>query len=289
MDFEFTPRVKGLRQQVEQFLDLYMLPYNTQWHRETMVGRYPMEIMEPLKQIARSEGLWNLFLPGLRDDEPGTRLTNLEYAPLAEIMGRLPWASEAFNCNAPDSGNMELLHLFATPEQSAQWLVPLLEGEIRSCFAMSEPDVASSDATNIRTSIRREGDEYVLNGRKWFITGPLHPLCKFAIVMGVSSDDDTTSVHARHSMVIVPTPPTVAGMRFDRSFMAINAALEGLGVCLDSTRLAERELKAGRLVLPLAENAAYVSENQHYLVYPKRNENRPILKAFSRWLSEELM
>ncbi|MCH7627423.1 MAG: acyl-CoA dehydrogenase family protein [Proteobacteria bacterium] len=204
MDFEFSARVNALRQQVEEFLDRYMLPYNAQWHRETMAGRFPLDIMEPLKQIARSEGLWNLFLPALRDDEPGTRLTNLEYAPLAEIMGRLPWASEAFNCNAPDSGNIELLHLFATPEQRAQWLVPLLEGEIRSCFAMSEPDVASSDATNIRTSIRREGDEYVLNGRKWFITGALHPLCRFAIVMGVTGDDDDTSVHARHSMVIVP-------------------------------------------------------------------------------------
>ena len=204
MDFEYSDRVNELRRQVEDFLDRYMLPYNAEWQRETMAGRFPMHIMDPLKQIARSEGLWNLFLPGLRADEPGTRLTNLEYAPLAEIMGRLPWASEAFNCNAPDSGNIELLHLFTTPEQRARWLNPLLEGEIRSCFAMSEPDVASSDATNLQTSIRRVGDEYVINGRKWMITGAAHPLCKFMILMGRSSDDDALPRHGQHSMIIVP-------------------------------------------------------------------------------------
>ncbi len=204
MDFDYSDRVNDLRRQLEDFLDRYMLPYNAEWQRETAAGRYPMHIMEPLKQIARADGLWNLFLPELRDDEPGTRLTNLEYAPLAEIMGRLPWASEAFNCNAPDSGNMELLHLFATPQQRAQWLVPSLDGTIRSCFAMSEPDVASSDATNIRTSIRRVGDEYVINGRKWFITGPLHPLCKFVIVMGLTDSDGSAPKHQQHSMVIVP-------------------------------------------------------------------------------------
>lgn len=203
MDFEYSDRVNELRRQVEDFLDRYMLPYNAEWRREAAAGRYPMHIMDPLKQIARADGLWNLFLPGLRDDEPGTRLTNLEYAPLAEIMGRLPWASEAFNCNAPDSGNIELLHLFATPEQRTRWLLPLLEGEIRSCFAMSEPDVASSDAANIRLSIRRDGDDYVLNGRKWLITGALHPLSRFAIVMGQTGEDDAPR-HGRHSMVIVP-------------------------------------------------------------------------------------
>lgn len=204
MDFNYTDRVNDLRAQVEDFLDRYMLPYNAEWQRETQAGRFPMHIMDPLKQIARADGLWNLFLPGLRDDEPGTRLTNLEYAPLAEIMGRLPWASEAFNCNAPDSGNIELLHLFATPYQRERWLNPLLEGEIRSCFAMSEPDVASSDATNIRLSIRRDGDHYVLNGRKWLITGAMHPLCRMAIVMGETSDDDSLPRHARHSMIVVP-------------------------------------------------------------------------------------
>ncbi|MCB2019874.1 MAG: acyl-CoA dehydrogenase family protein, partial [Burkholderiaceae bacterium] len=160
----------------------------------------------------RAAGLWNLFLPALRDDEPGTRLTNLDYAPLAEIMGRIPWASEVFNCSAPDTGNMELLHLFATPEQSARWLRPLLEGEIRSCFAMSEPDVASSDATNLQTRIVRDGHDYVVNGRKWFITGAAHPRCELAIVMGISETGDgarrdaapDADTHHRHSMLLVP-------------------------------------------------------------------------------------
>lgn len=204
MDFEFSPRVNELRRQVEDFLEDYMLPYNAEWNAEVTAGRYPMHIMEPLKQIARADGLWNLFLPGLEPDEPGTRLTNLEYAPLAEIMGRLPWASEAFNCSAPDTGNIELLHLHGDAAQKARWLAPLLDGTIRSCFAMSEPDIASSDATNIRTTIRRDGDDYVLNGRKWFITGALHPLCRFAIVMGVSDTDEVQPRHARHSMAIVP-------------------------------------------------------------------------------------
>lgn len=204
MNFEYSDRVNDLRRQVEDFLDRYMLPYNAEWHRETLAGRFPMHIMDPLKQIARADGLWNLFLPALRDDEPGTRLTNLEYAPLAEIMGRLPWASEAFNCSAPDSGNIELLHLFATDEQRERWLLPLMEGTIRSCFAMTEPDVASSDATNLRTSIRRDGDDYVINGRKWLITGAQHPLCRFAILMGQSNDDEGVPRHQQHSLIIVP-------------------------------------------------------------------------------------
>src|SRR5690606_22539712 len=136
------------------------------------------------------------------DDEPGMRLTNLEYAPLAEIMGRVPWASEVFNCNAPDTGNMELLHMFATPEQRKAYLEPLLNGEIRSAFAMTEPDVASSDATNITTSIRREGDEYVINGRKWFISGAMNPGCKLFIVMGKTDPD--APPHRQQSMVLVP-------------------------------------------------------------------------------------
>ena len=143
-----------------------------------------------------------MFLPHLRDDEPGTRLTNLEYAPLAEIMGRLPWASEVFNCSAPDTGNMEILHMFGTPEQKAQWLAPLMNGEIRSCFAMTEPDVASSDATNVTTSIRRVGDEYVINGRKWFITNAARPDCMICIVMGKT--DPEAETHRQQSMVLVP-------------------------------------------------------------------------------------
>jgi alkylation response protein AidB-like acyl-CoA dehydrogenase len=188
MDFAFSPRVQVLQAQVQRFMDDLVLPSNRDWQRYADAGYYPSDVVEPLKAQARAAGLWNLFLPDLREDEPGTRLSNLEYAPLAEIMGRVPWASEVFNCSAPDTGNIELLHLAATPEQARQWMAPLLEGTIRSCFAMSEPDVASSDATNICTRIQRDGDDYVINGRKWFITGALHPACRLAIVMGVSND-----------------------------------------------------------------------------------------------------
>ena len=202
MDFAYSPRVEELRAKLKAFMDQRVLPANKRWHRDVESGIYPPPVVEELKEQAKSEGLWNLFLPGLREDEPGTRLKNLEYAPLAEIMGRVPWASEIFNCNAPDTGNMELLHLFATQEQREQWLDPLLNGEIRSCFAMTEPDVASSDATNISTSIRREGDEYVINGRKWFITGAADPRCRVAIVLGLSNPEGEP--HQRHSMVLVP-------------------------------------------------------------------------------------
>ena len=204
MDFAFSPRVQALQAQVQRFMDDLVLPSNRDWQRYADAGYYPSDVVEPLKQQARAAGLWNLFLLDLRDDEPGTRLSNLEYAPLAEIMGRVPWASEVFNCSAPDTGNIELLHLAATPAQARQWMAPLLEGTIRSCFAMSEPDVASSDATNICTRIQRDGDDYVINGRKWFITGALHPACRLAIVMGVSNDAIEAPAHQRHSMILVP-------------------------------------------------------------------------------------
>jgi acyl-CoA dehydrogenase len=202
--FEYSERIQQLQSVLTRFMQDRILPADRQWNLLAESGTYPLEVVEPLKVLAREQGLWNLFLPGLRDGEPGTRLTNLEYAPLAEIMGRIPWASEVFNCNAPDTGNIELLHLFATGEQVERWLQPLLNGEIRSCFAMTEPDVASSDATNICTSIRRDGDELVINGRKWFATGAMHPNCKLAIVLGVSDDRASESPHSRHSMVLVP-------------------------------------------------------------------------------------
>lgn len=202
MDFSYSPRVEQLRAQLQNFMESYVLPHNRQWHEQVAASEYPLQLMDDLKALARDEGLWNLFLPQLRDDEPGTRLSNLEYAPLAEIMGRVHWASEAFNCSAPDTGNMELLHRFASEQQRRDWLTPLLEGEIRSCFAMSEPDVASSDATNIQTLMRRDRNDYIINGRKWFITGPTHPRCRLAIVLGVS--DDSTDPHHRHSMILVP-------------------------------------------------------------------------------------
>ena len=202
MDFAYSPKVEDLRARLRAFMDQRVVPQIGAWQHEVEAGLFPPPLIEPLKAAARHEGLWNLFLPGLRDDEPGTRLANLEYAPLAEIMGRVVWASEIFNCSAPDTGNMELLHMFATPAQRAQWLVPLLDGEIRSCFAMTEPDVASSDATNIRTSIRPAGDHYVISGRKWFITNAADPRCRICILMGVTDPDGAP--HARHSMVLVP-------------------------------------------------------------------------------------
>ncbi|MBK6862569.1 MAG: acyl-CoA dehydrogenase family protein [Ideonella sp.] len=204
MDFEFSERSAALQTRVRDFMQRLVLPSNRDWHRWADEGVYPLDVIDPIKAQARAAGLWNLFLPALRDDEPGTRLSNLDYAPLAEIMGRIPWAAEVFNCSAPDSGNMELLHLFATPAQRERWLRPLLEGEIRSCFAMSEPDVASSDATNLQTRIARDGDGYVVNGRKWFVTGPLHPRCQLAVVMGVSDDAPGADPHRRHSMLLVP-------------------------------------------------------------------------------------
>ena len=202
MDFEYSPRVEQLRQRVREFMEDRILPTVPEWERDVAAGNPHPQCLEDLKAIAKSEGLWNLFLPALRDDEPGTRLTNLEYAPLAEIMGRVMWASEVFNCSAPDTGNMEILHLFATQQQREQWLRPLLGGQIRSCFSMTEPDVASSDATNIQTTIRRDGDAYVVNGRKWFISGAAHPNCRVSIVMGVT--DPNVEQHRRHSMILVP-------------------------------------------------------------------------------------
>lgn len=218
MDFAYSPKVETLRTQVRAFMDTHIVPRIRQWNEEVAAGQYPVSFMEALKERARAEGLWNLFLPHLRDDEPGTRLTNLEYAPLAEIMGRVAWAPEVFNCNAPDTGNMELLHMFATPDQRKQWLDPLLDGTIRSAFAMTEPAVASSDATNITTSIRPDGDDYVIDGRKWFITNAAHPNCKLFIVMGKT--DPQAPSHRQQSMILVPrdTP----GVRVVRNITVVN-------------------------------------------------------------------
>jgi acyl-CoA dehydrogenase len=203
MDFEYSPKVQALRQRLESFIERYLLPYNAAWHHSVAQGVFPPPFIEDLKALAKAEGLWNLFLPGLLEVEPGTRLTNLEYAPLAEIMGRLPWASEVFNCSAPDTGNMELLHLFATSRQNAEWLRPLLDGSMRSAFAMSEPDVASSDPTNLQTTVQHQGDQLVINGRKWFITGAAHPDCKLLIVLCRSGTGEAGK-HGQHSMVLVP-------------------------------------------------------------------------------------
>ncbi len=255
MDFAYSPQVEELRARLTAFMDSRVVPRIAAWQHEVEAGAWPPSMIGPLKAAARAEGLWNLFLPGLRADEPGTRLSNLEYAPLAEIMGRVFWASEIFNCSAPDTGNMELLHLFATPEQRGRWLVPLLNGEIRSCFAMTEPDVASSDATNIRSPIRRDGGEYVINGRKWFITGAADPRCRICIFLGVTNPD--AEPHARHSMVLVPmdapgvevvrnlpimhhvAPEGHCEMRFDDVRVPVRNLLgeEGRGFALAQARL----------------------------------------------------
>jgi acyl-CoA dehydrogenase len=218
MDFSYTDKTNQLCARLDNFMQDHIIPRIGQWRDEVQAGQYPVSFMEDLKALAKSEGLWNLFLPGLRDDEPGIRLTSLEYAPLAEIMGRVPWSSEVFNCNAPDTGNMEVLHMFANEQQRRDWLEPLLNGEIRSAFAMTEPDVASSDATNIQTSISRDGDDYVINGRKWFITNAHHPNCRIFILMGKT--DPNADNYRQQSMVLVPmdTP----GVELVRNITTIN-------------------------------------------------------------------
>jgi acyl-CoA dehydrogenase len=204
MDFEPSDRSEQWRKRLQVFFDQEVLPRHRAWLEHTASSRETAPFMSELQQKARAAGLWNLGLPELRDDEPGTRLSNLEYAPLAEIMGRLFWASEAFNCQAPDVPNMIALQNCANAEQKARWLHPLLEAKTRSAFGMTEPDVASSDATNVATKIVRDGDDYIVNGRKWFITGAAHPRCSFLIVMGVTDSDSDADRTRRHSCVIVP-------------------------------------------------------------------------------------
>ena len=203
MDFAYTEKVNELRKRVSDFMQSYIYPNQQTYHQQITASGNPhhhAEIVDELKAIAKADGLWNLFLP---EEEYGAGLTNLEYAPLAEIMGRVGWASEVFNCAAPDTGNMEILAQFGTPEQKRRWLLPLLNGEIRSAFAMTEPDVASSDATNIQMTIRRDGDEYVLNGRKWWISGAARARCTIFIVMGKTAPDSPDK-HHQQSMVLVP-------------------------------------------------------------------------------------
>ncbi|MEI7554940.1 acyl-CoA dehydrogenase family protein [Candidatus Chlorohelix sp.] len=203
MDFEYSDKVNELRRKLQAFMDTYVYPNRVTFERQVAESgnpHYYPPILEELKAKARDEGLWNLFLP---DDEYGAGLTNLEYAPLAEIMGRVEWASEVFNCNAPDTGNMEIFAQFGTEEQKKQWLEPLLEGKIRSGYAMTEPGVSSSDPINLQFTIKRDGDEYVLNGRKWWTTGASRERCQIFIVMGLTNPDNPIK-HQRHTMVLVP-------------------------------------------------------------------------------------
>ena len=204
MDFELSERAKALQANLLEYMDAHIYPAEPVWAEQIRASGDPHTvppILDELKAEARRRGLWNLFLPHKTQWTDG--LSNVDYAPLAEIMGRSAIAPQALNCSAPDTGNMELLTLFGTEEQQGRWLEPLLEGEIRSCFVMTEPDVASSDATNISLRIERDGDEYVLNGRKWWITGIVDQRCKLAIVLGVTDPDGPR--HRRHSMVLVPT------------------------------------------------------------------------------------
>jgi acyl-CoA dehydrogenase len=202
MDFAYSAKVKDLQEKLGRFMDEHIYP-NERAYDDGIApdARWqPRPIVEELKPKARAAGLWNLFLPESKD---GAGLTNLEYAPLCEIMGRVSWAPEVFNCSAPDTGNMEVLARYGTEEQKKQWLVPLLEGKIRSGFAMTEPAVASSDATNIESSVRRDGDHYVINGRKWWTSGAPDPRCKILIFMGKTSPNNPDK-YKQQSMILVP-------------------------------------------------------------------------------------
>lgn len=202
--FTMGAKAQALHARLTAFMEAHVYPNEAALYAQVAAGETrwkPLPLMEELKDRARREGLWNLFLP---DSEHGAGLSNLDYAPLCEIMGRSHWAPEIFNCGAPDTGNMEVLVRYGTAEQQARWLMPLLAGEIRSAFAMTEPDVASSDATNIATRIERDGDEYVINGRKWWTSGANDTRCKIMIVMG-KTDPDNPDRHHQQSMVLVPT------------------------------------------------------------------------------------
>lgn len=198
MNFEYSEKCRDHLERLDAFMREHVYPNEQAYADEIATGDrwQPSELIEDLKTKAKAEGLWNLFLPSV------SGITNLDYAPLAEMMGRVTWASEVFNCSAPDTGNMEVLEKYGTPEQKERWLAPLLDGSVRSCFAMTEPDVASSDATNIRASITADGNDYVLNGRKWWSTGAADARCKLAIFMGKT--DENAPKHLQQSMVLVP-------------------------------------------------------------------------------------
>ncbi|MBU6271107.1 MAG: acyl-CoA dehydrogenase family protein [Betaproteobacteria bacterium] len=200
--FEFSARVQELQERIRVFMETHIYPNEARFYREAEeLGPWKvLPVVEELKPIARREGLWNLFLP---ESDHGAGLSNFEYAPLCEIMGRSHLAPEVFNCSAPDTGNMEVLARYGTAEQQERWLKPLLAGEIRSCFAMTEPAVASSDATNIESSIVRDGDDYIINGRKWYTTNATDPRCRICIFMG-KTDPDNPNRHLQQSMILVP-------------------------------------------------------------------------------------
>ena len=254
MDFAYAPKVTALESRLRAFMDEYVYPNEALYYGETRGDRWqPSPVIEDLKPKARAAGLWNLFLPG---SERGAGLTNVEYAPLCEIMGRVLFAPEIFNCSAPDTGNMGVLERYGTADQKKRWLEPLLEGRIRSGFAMTEPDIASSDATNIRSAIARDGDHYVINGRKWWTSGAGDPRCAVFIFMGKTSDEGPP--HRRQSMVLVPRDtPGVNVLRHlpvfgydDAPHGHMEIAFENVRVPLDHMILGEGrgfEIAQGRL------------------------------------------
>jgi acyl-CoA dehydrogenase len=258
MDFEFSDKVKDLQARLQRFMDEHIYPNEDAYHAEleanTAEGKRwtPLQTIEKLKPKARAAGLWNLFLPvdsaqhaGLSAEYSGAGLTNQEYAPLAEMMGRVVWASEVFNCSAPDTGNMETIARYGSPEHREQWLKPLLRGEIRSAFAMTEPDVASSDATNIATRIELVGDEYVINGRKWWISGAGDPRCQIMITMGKSDPDAPR--HSQQSMVLVPVNTPGVKILRPLSVMGYDDAPHGhMEVVFDNVRVPASNILLGQ-------------------------------------------
>jgi acyl-CoA dehydrogenase len=304
MNFDYAPNVRELQARLAAFMDAHVYPNEARYRDEVAANRahgnpwVPTALVEELKVEARAKGLWNLFLP---DSQRGAGLTNLEYAPLAEIMGRVTWAPEVFNCNAPDTGNMETLERYGTDEQKRQWLDPLLDGKIRSAFLMTEPAVASSDATNIEASIVRSGGDYVINGRKWWSSGAGDPRCALYIVMGKT--DRGAPAHRQQSMLLVPAatkgirlvrPLSVLGfddaphghMEIDLADVRVplSSVLKGEGCgfeiaqgrlgpgrihhCMRLIGLAERAL--GMMVSRLASRVAFGAEIAQQTVWQER-------------------
>ena len=242
MNFDFTPKVQDLRQRLQAFMDEHVYPNEKLFHEQVEQNRWqPVPLIEELKPKARAAGLWNLFLPHSAN---GAGLTNLEYAPMCEIMGRVHFAPEVFNCSAPDTGNMEVIERYGTEVHKERWLKPLLNGEIRSCFAMTEPAVASSDATNIESSILRDGGEYVINGRKWWTSGAGDPRCKIAIFMGKT--DPAAHKHKQQSMMLVPMDTPGVSIKRLLTVFGYDHAPHGHGeVIFDNVRVPVSNLLLG--------------------------------------------
>jgi acyl-CoA dehydrogenase len=247
MHFDYSPKVEALRERLLGFFERHIYPNEAAYLAEVAANRaagnawQPTRVIETLKRAAQAEGLWNLFLPA---SSRGAGLTNIEYAPLCEIMGRVPWAPEVFNCNAPDTGNMETLERYGSPAQKAAWLEPLLRGEIRSAFLMTEPDVASSDATNIECRIEADGDDYVINGRKWWSSGAGDPRCAVYIVMGKT--DPQAPRHAQQSMILVPAATPGVTVKRPLNVFGYDDAPHGhMEILLDNVRVPAANLLLG--------------------------------------------